>query len=71
MNPFAPLVPRLWSADEALAAVHLLRQFIDAIWEVHGAEMAAEVAEAPERWRLDELLDDVPDDDVPDDDLPF
>lgn len=73
MNPYAFLVPRLWSAEQALAAVVLLRRFIDAIWEVHGEQMALEVLDQPERWALEDVLDHIEDLDEPDDpaDLPF
>lgn len=69
MNPFALLIPRLWSGEDALAAVRVLRQIIEAIWQTHGERMAAEIDEAPERWRIDELLDGPELDDV--DDIPF
>lgn len=72
MNPFVLLVPRLWSGEDALAAVRVLRQIIEAIWEVHGERMAVEIDDCPDRWRLDDLLD-VPElDDIDDiDDIPF
>jgi hypothetical protein len=70
MSPFALLVPRRWSGEEALAAVRLLRRMIDAIWEVHGEEMIDEIDARPERWELHELDDDH-DEPGPDDDLPF
>ena len=57
------------SGEEALAAVRVLRQIIDAIWEVHGEEMVVEMADAPDRWRLDELVDIPERDDI--DDVPF
>ncbi|MCI0637128.1 MAG: hypothetical protein L0206_24905 [Actinobacteria bacterium] len=69
MNPFVLLVPRLWTTEEALAAVRVLRQIIDAIWEVHGEEMVVEIDARPDRWRLDELIDEVEETD--DDDIPF
>lgn len=68
MNPFVLLIPRGWYAEEALAAVRVLRQIIDAIWEVHGERMAEGIDAAPDHWRLDELLD-VPE--LDDDDIPF
>lgn len=70
MNPFVLLVPRLWNAEEALAAVRVLRQIIDAIWEVHGEGMVEEIDAAPDRWRLDEFIDE-PDDEPDEDDIPF
>jgi type II secretory pathway predicted ATPase ExeA len=55
--------------QEALAAVRVLRQAVDAIWEVHGERMVAEIEAGPDRWRLDELVDVPEIDDV--DDIPF
>lgn len=54
------LVPRGWSAEQALRAVQLLNQVIAAIWYVHGEAMgkivlgegspsAEEVAKGPRR----------------------
>lgn len=57
MNPFVPLVPRLWAPEEALAAVTLLRTCIDAIWQVHGEAMVLAVGEDPDRWPLEDLVD--------------
>jgi hypothetical protein len=68
VNPFVLLVPRGWYPEEALAAVRVLRQISDAIWEVHGERMAEELHAAPGRWTLDELLD-MPE--IDDDDIPF
>ncbi len=68
MNPFVLLIPRFWDAEDALAAVRVLRMVIDAIWEVHGEEMAFEIDASPDRWRLDELID-MPETDP--DDIPF
>ena len=70
MNPFVLLVPRGWYAEEALAAVRVLRQIIDAIWQIHGEQMAAEIDAAPDRWSLDELLDE-PRYEPDEDDIPF
>lgn len=69
MNPFVLLVPRGWYAEEALAAVQVLRQIIEAIWQVHGERMAEAIDASPDRWRVDDLVD-MPDPDV-DDDVPF
>lgn len=68
------LVPREWSPDEALLAVSLLRQALDAVWVVHGEAMADALAEDRYRDRIDHYVkpDDLADvhlDDV--DDLPF
>lgn len=57
MNPLVPLVPRLWTAEEALAAVTLLRAAVDAIWQVHGEAMVDALAQDPDRWPLDGLVD--------------
>ncbi len=52
----------------------ILRGAIDAIWQVHGEQMLVAIAEEPERWPLDVLVD-LPDDDLPldlsEDDIPF
>lgn len=34
------LVPRDWTGDQALAAIALLRAASQAIWQVHGEDMA-------------------------------
>ncbi len=70
------LVPREWSPDEALFAVNLLRQAVDAVWAVHGEDMAAELAEDRYRDRIHDYIgpdpmDDFPDVNLDDDDLPF
>jgi hypothetical protein len=69
VNPFVLFVPRLWAGEDALAAVRMLRQIIEAIWEVHGERMAGELEASPDRWRMDELLDVPGFDDI--DDIPF
>jgi hypothetical protein len=74
MNPLVPLVPRLWTADEALGAVTLLRTAVGAIWQVHGEAMVGAVADDPDRWPLDGLMDIEEDamGDLPaDEDLPY
>ena len=48
----ARLVPRAWSAEQALQAVALLQHAIDAIWSVHGQGMG--------RVRLAEVAEDAP-----------
>ena len=58
MNPLFPLVPRLWSAEEALAAITLLRTAINAVEQVHGKPMVEAIGQEPDRWDLDGLLDD-------------
>lgn len=63
------LVPRGWSGEQALLAASLLRQALDALWSVHGEEMAANLYDWPrERWSevmSDEYLD------THEDDIPF
>lgn len=74
MNPLVPLVPRLWTAEEALGAVTLLRTAVGAIWQVHGEAMVNAVAQEPERWPLEGLVDfdeDVIGDLPADEDLPY
>lgn len=64
------LVPREWSPDEALLAVSLLRQAMDAVWAVHGEEMAAELADDRYRDRVGDYVElEEPDTDL--DDIPF
>lgn len=65
------LVPRDWTADQALVAVRLLRLAIDAVWEVHGEEMARALDDhQARRERVWEDYFDVAVD-VIDDDIPF
>ena len=48
---FSLLVPRDWTGEQALVAARLLRYAIDAIWHVHGEEMAEAIADVPvDRW---------------------
>jgi len=54
------LVPREWSADEALLAVNLLRQAMDAVWGVHGEAMADALAEERYRDRMDDYFESDP-----------
>jgi hypothetical protein len=42
---FVRLVPRAWTAEQALDAVELLQQLIAAIWSVHGAAMGKAMVE--------------------------
>ena len=62
------LVPRSWTGHEALLAASLLRQALDAVWEVHGPDMVEALADCPvERWTefYADDLQDVDEDDVP------
>jgi len=34
------LVPRGWDADEALSVCRFLQEILDAIWDVHGDQIA-------------------------------
>lgn len=61
MNPFPPLVPRLWDAEEALKTVTLLRAYLDAIWQIHGEAMVYAIAQQPARWNIEDLVDMPPD----------
>lgn len=59
------LVPRDWTGEQALLAARLLRMALDAVWEVHGEEMAAVLGDHPEsRWQdvvpADPDVDDIP-----------
>lgn len=57
------LVPAGWTGEQALRAVNVLNQAVDAIWMVHGDAMAHVLFEPPEP--VDPLDHDG------DDDLPF
>lgn len=64
------LVPRDWTAEQALTAVSGLQQAIDAIWGVHGEEMAVILGGlGPESPRWSEVLREDPGE--PEDDIPF
>lgn len=69
---FRYLVPREWSAEQALLAVELLGEARRAIWAVHGESMAAALSDDQERF--DRLEDFVGDDDevgMSDEEIPF
>ncbi len=62
------LVPRDWTGEQALLAARVLRLALDAVWEVHGEEMATVLGDAPESgWR--DVMWDI--DEVHEDDIPF
>ena len=64
------LVPYEWTGDQALAAAGLFQQAIDAIWVVHGEEMAVALGElGPGSPQWDEVLR--PESEDFDDDIPF
>ena len=63
------LVPRDWTGEQALLAARVLRLALDAVWEVHGEEMAAVLVDAPERRWRDVMPDDL--DEMDGDDIPF
>lgn len=70
------LVPRDWTGEQALAAVALLRAASQAIWQVHGEEMALTLGELPPSdpaWRGigDDIEDDPEHDRLTEDDIPF
>lgn len=61
------LVPREWTGEQALFVAGLLRAALDAIWFVHGEEMAYSLGDKPcESWdevlgdRRSEANDDIP-----------
>ena len=63
------LVLRSWTPHEALLAASILRQALDAVWEVHGQDLVEALADCPpERWTdfYAEDLDEVDGDDLPD-----
>ena len=51
------LVPREWSADEALLAAKLLRKALDAVWGVHGEAMADALGEDRYRDRMEDYFE--------------
>jgi type II secretory pathway predicted ATPase ExeA len=62
------LVPRDWTGEQALLAARLLRMALDALWEVHGEEMATVLGDAPEsRWEgvWPKDIEEVDEDDIP------
>ena len=62
------LIPREWSGEQALFVAGLLRGALDAIWYVHGEEMANSLGDQPgECW--DQVLGDMRYED--NDDIPF
>ena len=64
------LVPRDWTGPQALLAARLLRHATDAIWDVHGEEMAAALGDLPvSRWT--EFLGEEPTENDDVDDIPF
>lgn len=67
------LVPRDWTGRQALAAVELLNQTIDAVWAIHGDAMVHELDEEP--LLRDELhrfiRPEEPPGDPEEDDIPF
>lgn len=66
------LVPRCWTGEQALAAASLLRAALDAVWHVHGEDMAAALGDWPvSRW--EGVLPPGPPavDEIDDDEIPF
>lgn len=60
------LVPREWTANQALLAVNLLKQASDAIWAVHGEDLGDALGNDPDyRDRLADYVE------IDDDDIPF
>jgi len=64
---FQSLVPRAWTGDQALRAVTLLRAIIDAIWAIHGEDMAVAIGDWPQEQWPDLMNCDLKDED----DIPF
>ena len=82
MQPILSLiVPRSWNAADALTAVHILQETIEAIWFVHGDEMhrcqdlyGSSPSSFPQNWLVQrqERRMQADDDGAPKDpDLPF
>ena len=70
------LVPRDWTGEQALVAVRILRAASQAIWQVHGEDMAEALGGRPHAdpaWRGvgDDLDDDPEVDSLTEDDIPF
>ncbi|MBM4369307.1 MAG: hypothetical protein FJ102_24050 [Deltaproteobacteria bacterium] len=64
------LVPREWTAEQALLVVELLGQARDVVWAVHGERMILAIdADPGRRDRLGDFID--LDEDEPEDDIPF
>jgi len=66
------LVPRCWTGEQALAAAGLLRAALDAVWRVHGEEMAGAMGDWPvSRW--EDVLPPGPPgrEEIDDDEIPF
>ena len=59
---FRFLVPRECNGEQALAVVGVLQAAVDAIWSVHGEDMAAELGERRCRTTA---CDDEDEDDIP------
>ena len=68
------LVPRDWTAEQALVAVEFLGQVRAAVWDVHGEDMACAIDSDPaHRARLDRYIDleDGDEHEEEDEDIPF
>ena len=63
------LVPRDWTGGQALLAATVLRNAMDAIWAVHGEEMAVALGQKSRR-RWEDALPSI-DDLVDEDDIPY
>ncbi len=64
------LVPRGWTGEQALLAARVLRQALDAVWDVHGEEMAFALGETPvDRWH--EVMPPEEPFDIDEEDIPF
>jgi len=66
------LVPREWSAEQALLAVELLGHARRAIWDVHGESMTAALLDDKERYdRLEDFIGDDEETGTIDEEIPF
>jgi hypothetical protein len=65
------LVPRAWTGEEALLAARVLRAALDAVWEVHGHQMAEILTDRPLDGWSQHFADDLEQDDIDQDDSPF
>ncbi len=68
---FRFLVPREWSGEQALAVVRVLQRAIDAIWSVHGEDIAAELGARGRRHAAWEQVLRQEQDDGDEEDIPF
>ena len=68
---FRFLVPREWSGEQALAVVRVLQAAVDAIWSVHGEDIAAELPACGHRPAAWDQVRPGEQDDGDEDEIPF